>query len=200
MKRFIIFDARCSICTQLAEAIRESSDGKLEALSIYDNEAKTLLDRAHPEGWEHAPYFVMVEQNRVHAWTGFGAAFQLLRLIGIRNAWRVWGLARNQGIVLPPGTKISSVSNPRRRFLKVGLAALVAVAVGKVSPAYACIPCETCGITCYGGWCLCTLFCNVSWPWWKICTRWDCYDNRTGEWCYFFCSSPCESLCGGGCA
>ena len=200
-KRYIIFDARCSICTQIAEAIRESSDGKFGVISIYDNEAKTLLDRAHPEGWEHAPYFVTVEQDKVHACTGLAAAFQLVRLVGIRNTWRIWGLARAQGIVLPPGIKMPSASIPRRQFLKVVVAAIAAVAVGKVSVAYACIECDSCGMTCYGRDCRCSIPCccnQYGWPDYAPCIRWDCYDNRTGGYCGSFCSNCC--CCGSLCA
>lgn len=44
MKRYLVFDSRCSICDRLAKAIEQAAGGKLEAISIYDTEARKLLD------------------------------------------------------------------------------------------------------------------------------------------------------------
>jgi hypothetical protein len=52
MRRYLVFDAGCAVCSELAQAIEEAARGKLEAISIRDRQAMKWLDRAYPAGWE----------------------------------------------------------------------------------------------------------------------------------------------------
>lgn len=82
MKRYLLFDSRCSVCDQIAQAIEEAAAGKLEAVSIHDARAREWLDQAYPGGWEHRPYLVTVEGDRVKASAGTGMALRLGLLLG----------------------------------------------------------------------------------------------------------------------
>lgn len=137
MRRYLIFDAHCSVCKRLAETVEEVVDGKLEAISIHSDEARILLDQAYPEGWKHAPYLLTVESDRVHAWTGMSAALRLTQLMGLRRTWRIWTLAWRHGVLWPfrssSHTVVPSQSlKTRRQFLKAGLGVSLATVVAKL--------------------------------------------------------------------
>ncbi len=137
MKHYLIFDARCTVCGQLAEAVRGATGGKVEAINIYDDKARILLDQAYPEGWEHTPYLVLTERGRVRAWTGIGAAVRLTRLMGPRQTWRIWTIARRHRVLWPfkPPARAVTHGQPlktRRQFLKTGIGISFAVVVAKL--------------------------------------------------------------------
>lgn len=123
MERYLVYDAGCSVCTQLAELVRTAAPAKLSAISINDDAARHLLDQAYPHGWIRAPYLVVVRGEQVRAWTGLGAAARLAALMGPRKAWQVWREARRAGVTVPPGTPALIVSMAsRRHLLKIGAA------------------------------------------------------------------------------
>jgi predicted DCC family thiol-disulfide oxidoreductase YuxK len=96
--KYVIFDGHCSVCTQLAETIQGLSIENLMVLSIHDSEARALLDQAYPKGWKHAPYLLSIEQDKVDASTGIVGAFKLAKIIGVRQAWRIWRMAHRQKV------------------------------------------------------------------------------------------------------
>ena len=53
MQRYLLFDAGCAVCNQLARAIEEAAGGKLEAVSIRERRAVKWLDQVYPASWEH---------------------------------------------------------------------------------------------------------------------------------------------------
>jgi predicted DCC family thiol-disulfide oxidoreductase YuxK len=161
--RYLVFDAGCSTCTQLAVSIQDAAGTKLEAISIRDAETKALLDQAFPEGWRHAPYFVVVDRGRVRASTGMSAALRMGWLMGPWKALRIWSLARRSGVAVPPRNVGSSAHQASRRgVLRFGIAALVAGALAhwrgqaEAPDAVASQPCD-CG--CYED-CYYTNACN----------------------------------------
>lgn len=148
MERYLVFNPGCAACSRLAETVQGAAGAKLQTISIQDEQAKTLLDQAYPQGWEFAPYLITVDGGRVHAWTGVGAAVRLGLLMGPRQALRVWSLARRSGVPLPPGSKPPrAFAASRREFLKVGAALAAAlgwVGARGVTSAFACDPSD-CG-------------------------------------------------------
>lgn len=50
MKRYLVFDAGCAVCNQLAHAIEEAAAGKLKAVSIRGPQAREWLEQAYPAG------------------------------------------------------------------------------------------------------------------------------------------------------
>lgn len=162
MERYLLFDAGCAVCHQLAQAIEEAAAGKLEALSIRDPQAREWLDRAYPDGWAHQPYLVTVDGDRVQASAGMGMALRLGRLLGPRQGWRVWNLARQSGIPLSLGVgatgEQSAFAPGRRTFLKTALGTVIATAASllfdhpilEFQEAHAQSPCS-----CFPWWCGC---------------------------------------------
>jgi hypothetical protein len=45
MRHYLLFDAGCSECNRLADAISMASDGKLSAIDLRDERAHVLLTR-----------------------------------------------------------------------------------------------------------------------------------------------------------
>lgn len=137
MKRYLIFDTHCSVCKSLARAIEEVAGSELEAISIHDDKARVLLDQVYPAGWEHAPYLVMVDQGKVRAWAGINAALRLTLLMGPRQTWRIWTLARRHSVLWPFKLPVHTVSRgqflkTRRQFLKTGLGISLAMVIAKL--------------------------------------------------------------------
>lgn len=193
MKRYLVFDAKCSTCSNLARSIEDAVKDKLEAINIYDSKAITLLDQAYPEGWEHAPYLVKVDEGRVRVRKGLAMMVQLGWLMGPRQAWHIWRLVRQTGAALP-------TTPARRQFLKLSLGLGFVATMGSLrwlTPvAFACVPCGTCGENC-----VVDKYCYMNA---HVCgdptevdhaRKSDCYDNRSGEYCYSIIEWTCDISC-----
>ncbi len=112
MERFLLFDSGCSLCTELAHAIENETDGRLKARSLREPEVKALLDRARP-GWRWEPTLLEVEGDRVRAFTGLTMRARLLTRLGLKRTWRIAKLVRQTDVPL------ISVGLGRRQFLKL---------------------------------------------------------------------------------
>lgn len=187
MKRYLVFDAGCSVCNNLAKVAQDAAGGKLEAINIRSDEAKALLDQAYPQGWEHAPYFLMVGRGRIRAARGLGAATQLGLLLGPRKAWHVWSLARRSGVAMPAGTKLPFADGTTRRGI-LKLAASVGAAASLLSlgaiPSAQALPCGQCPYRCINPRLVCGCYCNG-------CSA-GCVDAAYAYDCY----DPCNDYCG----
>lgn len=196
MGRYLVFDASCTVCSRLAETVRQVAGEKLEAIDLRDPRAMALLDRAYPGGWAPAPYLIVAGGSHPRAWTGAALAARLALLIGPRGAWRVWAAARRQGGVSPQGARAAPPPGiPRRALLKLaGGAAAALVGLGLLPAAtLACAPCESCGFrdvrtfrcvpgsSCWGG----RLYLDY----------YDRYDARFGDYCYSYATGCCGSCC-----
>jgi hypothetical protein len=113
MKRYLLFDSGCSLCTELAEQIETLSEGKLAVRSLRDPQVQVWRTEALGPDAPWAPTLLAVEGEQVRGWTGFPMAGQLLWLLGPRKSWQVLQLL--QEISQP--TEIIPNSS-RRRFLK----------------------------------------------------------------------------------
>lgn len=98
MERYLVYDATCLACNQIAKTIQVSVGDKLEAISIYELKAKTLLDHAFPDVWSHVPYLVVVNHGKVRAWSGISAIIRLGQLLEPQKAWEVWKVAGHHNI------------------------------------------------------------------------------------------------------
>lgn len=116
--RYLIFDDSCSICRNLARTIEEAAAGKLEAISIFEPQAREWLSRAYPGGWSYQPHLLIVKGDQVKGLTGTVMALRLGLMLGPRRAWYIWNLARQYGVTFPFGGVTSSPE--RRNFLKRG--------------------------------------------------------------------------------
>lgn len=134
---YLLFNSECSTCARLAECVEEAADGRLRALSLLDEHAHWLLDRAYPAGWGFAPYLVAVDGDRVRAWTGRSGAVRIARLLGPRRARRLWAAVKRATTTPPISSDGASSSLSRRTLLeRSGLAAagLILASLGVAVP------------------------------------------------------------------
>jgi predicted DCC family thiol-disulfide oxidoreductase YuxK len=195
MERYLVFDAGCGVCSSLAARVTAAADGKLVAVDIRGEQAKGLLDRAFPAGWRHAPYFVEVRDDRVQAHTGWASALRLAQLMGPRRAWRVWSLARQAGVTIPPGGAAWMSRAPTRRHALRLAGALVGAAAWlglQRDPASVQAYCGYCSTIAYG-WCngrCAETYCDqfIVWNRYRQAGCVDyCYQEATWAGCQCYC-------------
>ncbi|WP_157595101.1 hypothetical protein [Plesiocystis pacifica] len=114
MKRYLLFDGECVLCTGLAEEVEGESGGWLEARSLDDPDIQALLQPDWP--WE--PALLEVDGDEVRRYAGFAMRRRLLVGLGPKKAWRVAQIVSR-----------ARVDPDRRQVLRgaVGLAAAVAL-------------------------------------------------------------------------
>jgi len=76
-KRWLLYDAGCSVCAALAWEVEALSGGRLQVRSLRDPEVQALLDRARP-GWRWEPMIVEIEGKRVRVFTGLAMRARLV--------------------------------------------------------------------------------------------------------------------------
>src|SRR5215212_4908934 len=86
-EQYLIFNARCAACRQVAEIIHLVAGERLTLLDIHGPQAHASLCQAYPHGWKRAPYLVVVDHNGVSAWTDAGATVRLGWLLDVRGSW-----------------------------------------------------------------------------------------------------------------
>ena len=153
MKWYLVFDEKCPTCRRVATELSNSST-QLEIISIYAPQAISLLNEAYPKGWIHAPYLLAVKTNEVRGWTGAGLTLKLVKLLGIKGAWRAWSIIRQSSISIRQKYGLSIMDRTRRRLVTtgfgIGFAALLTKIMGlsvfetRIALAETC-PCNPCG-------------------------------------------------------
>jgi len=111
MKRYLLFDSGCSLCTEVARRVEEAAGGWLEAWSLRDPEMRALLDRAKP-GWKWEPTLVEVDRDEVRVYQGLGMRVRMVRGLGVRKS-----LAVAKEVQKASGLMVE-VDWERRRLLK----------------------------------------------------------------------------------
>ncbi len=113
MKRYLLFDSGCSLCTQLAEKIVQESDSKLEARSLRETSVQEMLNTARPN-WQWEPMLLEASSENMKVFSGPKMAFRLVQKLGVRRAWKIAWLVRGTGAPLL-GVNINT---DRRRLLQ----------------------------------------------------------------------------------
>ena len=125
MKRHLLFDSGCSLCSKLAEAIEQEAGGKLTARSLRDPAVRALLDKERP-GWKWEPMLVEEDDENVRVYAGGAMSRRLLVVLGPRRAWRIMEAITEARIP----ESISPQDAGRRNLLRVvGATAVSAVAL-----------------------------------------------------------------------
>lgn len=125
MSRYLLFDAGCSLCTNVAEDVRQETDGWLEPRGLDDPEMVSLLDRAVP-AWKREPTLLVVSGDSVTAYTGRMLTWKLVNGVGLTRASRV---ARRLSRTLRSETPTSPSRRQALRAAGAGLTALAGMAV-----------------------------------------------------------------------
>lgn len=113
-KHYLLYDGACFKCVALAAKIAEQAESKITTLSLYSAEGQELLKQAMPDGWDHKPYLITVDNiGGINAATDFKMSLKLALLLGPVKGLRIYKLAQSMGVKLIPS------ANPNRRtFLK----------------------------------------------------------------------------------
>ncbi len=117
MERYLLFDAECMMCSNLAIFIEEESNKRLIAQSIQDPKIQSILDEIQPDRkWE--PSILEITHTRTRLLTGMMMKMYALKLLGIRSGVRILQrveFEKQRAIVSQSST---SYQTPRRQFLK----------------------------------------------------------------------------------
>jgi hypothetical protein len=141
----LAFDASCGTCKDIAHAVGQACQGKLEVLALADEEVRRLRERALGVDAAWTPTLLRVDGDRVRAWTGAAMSVRLSRRLGPSDTARVIHALgalrrRSQGYASElPGAPSGKVAMSRAKFLRFGAGTGVAaglVLFGKV-PAFA---------------------------------------------------------------
>ncbi len=125
MKRYLLFDSGCSLCSKLAEAIEQEAGGKLMVRSLRDPAVKELLDREQP-GWKWAPMLMEEKEDKARIYAGWAMSRRLLVVLGPRRAWKIMEVLTEARIP----ESVSPQDTGRRNFLSVmGATAVSAIAL-----------------------------------------------------------------------
>lgn len=109
MKRFLLFDSGCSLCSGLAADIAAASDGLLAARSLHDPELQATVKRVRPaRRWE--PTLLETDGEDARVFTGVALRARFLTVLGPRRAWSIAQLVAEAQT--PLGT---SPTNPAAR-------------------------------------------------------------------------------------
>jgi hypothetical protein len=132
MKRYLLFDSGCSLCTELAEQIASSVDGWLTARSLREPEVQALLNQTQSD-WSWQPTLLEVEGQEVRAFTGFSLRRRLLLGLGPQRAWHVARLVSQAGISpVNMGNGGPKSLTSRRSFLRGTVQSAAALMAAKV--------------------------------------------------------------------
>lgn len=133
MRRYLLFDSGCTVCSNLARNVESRSNDFLSAQSLTDPEMQDLLKQANPE-WQWVPTLLEVKDGVCKAFTGISLRVRLLYVLGPRRSWQIARLvSRSQGTPIVRGVT-------RKNFFKQAGAAVAGVTgltVFSTSPAAA---------------------------------------------------------------
>jgi len=130
------------MCKTLASQITMYSQGRISVISLWTNEAETLLKKFYPSG--HPFNYFLIEEQRQGSkvWEGRAAALRLARHLPITASARVFATylryqaPRNQIVgvdkELRPQSLDSHQSTDRRQFLRAAFAGAAVLGLGWV--------------------------------------------------------------------
>ncbi|WP_283136576.1 hypothetical protein [Rhizohabitans arisaemae] len=88
MKRYLLFDGGCRLCTSVARGVEEDAGHWLQARSLHDPEMAALLGEHRPSS-RTRPALVTDDGSRVRVWTGLAMSIRLAAGVGPRRAARI---------------------------------------------------------------------------------------------------------------
>lgn len=122
MRRYLLFDSGCSMCSSIADEIKTSAHGWLDVRSLRDPGMQEILNKADPD-WKWRPTLLLIEEDRVRVVQGAALLSRIAIGIGPRQAMRIASLVGEQSMP-------AQASSPARRMFLVSAAAGVATLAG----------------------------------------------------------------------
>lgn len=94
MTRYLLYDSKCSVCTNLANNIKEATDGWLKVASLSDPHIRQLLKRAGSEHlWE--PTLLVKSTSGWKTYTGAKMKVYIAQNLGLRKSLELNKLVRS---------------------------------------------------------------------------------------------------------
>ncbi len=99
MERYLLFDASCALCSDLAGDVERASDGKIITKSLYAPDALALLKRARPD-FKFEPTLLTVEGDKVRAYTGMAMRAQMVTFLNPLQLLKIARIVQKAGVPL----------------------------------------------------------------------------------------------------
>lgn len=96
---YLLFDASCSLCSDLAGDVERASDHKLVTKSLYDRDALELLKRARPN-YKFEPTLLQVKGDKVRAFTGMKMRAQMVTFLNPLQLLKIARIVQKAGVPL----------------------------------------------------------------------------------------------------
>jgi methylamine dehydrogenase accessory protein MauD len=98
-QHYLLFDASCSLCSDLAGDVERASDHKLVTKSLYDRDALELLKRARPN-YKFEPTLLQVKGDKVRAFTGIMMRAQMVTFLNPLQLLKIARIVQKAGVPL----------------------------------------------------------------------------------------------------
>ncbi len=98
-QHYLLFDASCSLCSDLAGDVERASDHKLVTKSLYDRDALELLKRARPN-YKFEPTLLQVKGDKVRAFTGMKMRAQMVTFLNPVQLLKIARIVQKAGVPL----------------------------------------------------------------------------------------------------
>ncbi len=96
---YLLFDASCSLCSDLAGDVERASDHKLVTKSLYDRDALELLKRARPK-YKFEPTLLQIKGDKVRAYTGMAMRAQMVTFLNPVQLLKIARIVQKAGVPL----------------------------------------------------------------------------------------------------
>jgi len=126
----LTFDASCGTCREIARAVAQACDGKLDVMPLAHPDVRRWRQQSLGPTAPWAPTLMRIQDSDVRAWIGAAMSIRLLRLLGARSTVRVvtaLGQLSHRGNERRPASSPGQDAMGRAEFLRFGAGAVVAV-------------------------------------------------------------------------
>lgn len=122
MKRYLLFDSGCRMCTDVARSIELEAGEWLQARSLHDPEIQLLLQQQGIE-WQWKPQLLEIRNGDAISYSGLSMGLRVLHKLGIHRGFRVLSMLSPKYATLTDDVVPDS---SRRQFTRWSSALLVA--------------------------------------------------------------------------
>jgi methylamine dehydrogenase accessory protein MauD len=99
VERYLLFDASCALCSDLAGDVERASDGKIITKSLYAPDALEMLKRARPD-YKFEPTLLVAEGDKVKAYTGMAMRAQMVKFLNPLQLLKIARIVQKAGVPL----------------------------------------------------------------------------------------------------
>lgn len=109
--RYLLFDASCTLCSDLAGDVERASGNKLETKSLYAPDALEMLKKARPD-YKFEPTLLEVQGEQVRAFTGMAMRAQMVTFLNPIQLLKIARIVQKAGVPLFGSFEIHEPGEP----------------------------------------------------------------------------------------